>query len=295
MSKKAIPMLTEATKIYAANVRGLVKNLNIIKSLQLDQYDILLFSEIWNVKDYEQVNIQGFELATKYQRNNQKGGGVAIFVKIGQKIKILREIICAGVIEAVGIQTNGINIFCIYRPPSGNKQEFIDNLCQLMDNNSGRKIIIGGDFNINGFLSNNILHNWANLYNLKPQINGVTRPQSGSCLDNFYTNIPGKFWISNTSIADHLSIIAEIKSVKEKIKGKKHTYRLMKEQNWIKFGIEIRNIIVHGGNTEEKWENLCSDLRKTIEKCFPERKSKQEYKFSMSPGLLKSRDKKMNC
>jgi len=285
-------MLTEATKIYAANVRGLVKNLNIIKSLQLDQYDILLFSEIWNVKDYEQVNIQGFELATKYQRNNQNGGGVAIFVKIGQKIKILREIICAGVIEAVGIQTNGINIFCIYRPPSGNKQEFIDNLCQLMDNNSGRKIIIGGDFNINGFLSNNILHNWANLYNLKPQINGVTRPQSGSCLDNFYTNIPGKFWISNTSIADHLSIIAEIKSVKEKIKGKKHTYRLMKEQNWIKFGIEIRNIIIHGENTEEKWENLCSDLRKTIEKCFPERKSKQDYKFSMSPGLLKSRDKK---
>jgi len=156
-------MLLKATKIYAANVRGLVKNLKIINSLQLETNDVLLFSEIWNIKDFEHINIQGFELIEKYQRQT-RGGGVAIFIKTGQKAKKLNGIINEGITESVGIQLNGLNIYCVYRPPSGSKQLFIEDLCQLLDNNNGRRVIIGGDFNIDNFTSNNILNTWANLY-----------------------------------------------------------------------------------------------------------------------------------
>jgi exonuclease III len=283
---------TKATKIYAANVRGLVKNLKLINTLNLESYHVLLLSEIWNVKDFEHVNINGFEAATVYQRTGQRGGGVAIFIKSGLKIKILNGIINDGITESIGININGLNVFCVYRPPSCNKQLFVEDLCKLMDYNNGRKVVIGGDFNINNFVPNNAMTNWANLYNLKTQINGITRPESGTCLDNFFSNVNGKYWISNTSIADHLSIIAEIESETQKSTIKKFKYRQMKEENWLMFGITLRTIEIKGENINSKWENLCNDIQKSVIKCFPEKFSKREYKFSMSPSLLKSRDKK---
>ena len=75
-------MLTKALKIYAANVHGLVKNLKLINTLQLEDYEILLQSEIWNIKEFENAKINGFELSQWYQRNG-RGGGVAIYIKEG--------------------------------------------------------------------------------------------------------------------------------------------------------------------------------------------------------------------
>ncbi len=93
-------MLTKATKIYAANVWGLVKNLKLINTLNLESYHVLLLSEIWNVKDFEHILINGFEAATIYQRTGQRGGGcVAIYIKSGLKIKILNGIINEGITE----------------------------------------------------------------------------------------------------------------------------------------------------------------------------------------------------
>jgi hypothetical protein len=284
-------MLVKATKIYAANVRGLVKNLKLINSLNLAEYEVLLLSEIWNIKDFENVKINGFELAHWYQREN-RGGGVAIYVKTGMEFTQINGKINIGITEAIGINANGLSIFCIYRPPSGNKNEFINDMCSLMDNNRGRKVILGGDFNINNLVENNVLNDWANTYNLKAKIKGITRPESGSCLDNFYTNTDGNFWISNTSIADHLSIIAEIKTENQIIHKKTYKYRIMKEENWLMFGTSLRRIKITGSSTEEKWENLCKDIKSTIESCFPLKTCKREYTFTMTPGLLKSRDKK---
>ena len=66
----------------------------------------------------------------------------------------------------------------------------------------------------------------------------------------------------------------------------------MKDKNWQQFGLELRQITICGDTTKTKWENLCQDMKKKIEICFPERKYNREYKFTMSKGLLKSRDKK---
>ena len=66
----------------------------------------------------------------------------------------------------------------------------------------------------------------------------------------------------------------------------------MKEENWLMFGTSLRRIKITGSSTEEKWENLCKDIKSTIESCFPLKTCKREYTFTMTPGLLKSRDKK---
>ncbi len=67
---------------------------------------------------------------------------------------------------------------------------------------------------------------------------------------------------------------------------------VMKDENWIKFGTELKKIHIHGQSNENKWENPSGDIRKTVEVCFPEKVCKREYKFVMSTGLLKSPDKK---
>jgi len=66
----------------------------------------------------------------------------------------------------------------------------------------------------------------------------------------------------------------------------------MKESNWIKFGLGLRRIAIEGNSNEKKWEYLCNEIKTTIEECFPEKTSLRNHKFSMSVGLLKSRDKK---
>jgi len=220
------------------------------------------------------TKINGFELAHWYQREN-RGGGVAIYVKTGMEFTQINGKINIGITEAIGINTNGLNIFCIYRPPSGNKNEFINDMCSLMDNNRGRKVILGGDFNINNLVENNVLNDWANTYNLKAKIKGITRPESGSCLDNFYTNTDGNFWISNTSIADHLSIIAEIKTENQVIHKKIRKYKQGKinKKVYIEYNRIYRKLIIAekekefkqkmelaGTNSKKKWQTLKEEL-----------------------------------
>jgi hypothetical protein len=66
----------------------------------------------------------------------------------------------------------------------------------------------------------------------------------------------------------------------------------MKEENWQKFNISLRSIETRGTNTMEKWTHLSENIKKTIECCFPLKTTKKNYTFTMSIGLLKSRDKK---
>ncbi len=62
-------------KIFTSNVRGLVKNWDTINSIDNRNHDTIMLNEIWQVRNYENINIMGFKLASIYQRDNQRGGG----------------------------------------------------------------------------------------------------------------------------------------------------------------------------------------------------------------------------
>ena len=67
----------------------------------------------------------------------------------------------------------------------------------------------------------------------------------------------------------------------------------MKEANYALFNHKLYNeVIVGGNNIEEKWSNLQNTIHDLVEECFPKKSSNRRYVFSMSQGLLKSRDKK---
>ena len=274
-------------------MRGIVCNWSSIQSLDWNSYDILAFSEVWSVKDFENLLIPGYEIKSSKLRQNTRGGGVIIFGKQEIKTENIDTPFLEGIIESTGIKVGNISIINVYRPPSGNKNEFIDQLTNIMDSLRGGKVVLTGDFNINFRHENNIIKNICEMYNLEIKLNGITRVASGSCIDNFITNIDGTYSISNIMIADHLAIKAAI-NLDSNLKTIKisHQYRQMKEENWLFFKNCLHNIKIEGANISDKWNNLSLKIKSIVENSFPLKKSRRIHQFTMSQGLLKSRDKK---
>ncbi len=73
-----------------------------------------------------------------------------------------------------------------------------------------------------------------------------------------------------------------------------YKYREMKESNWTVFTNEVRKILIRGTTTNDKWTNLSMNIKKIVDTTFPEKMRKNNYLFSMSQGLLNSKNKKID-
>jgi len=285
-------MREEFLRLFCSNVRGLVCNWDAATSFDWNNYDILAFNEVWNIKDFENLVVENYEIKAKKLRTNSRGGGSIIFGKKNLQCKEIETPFLEGCIETTGIRCNGITFINIYRPPSGNKQRFLEILGQFLETLNGKKLI-GGDININLFTEHQIINNFCLGHGLTYKINAVTRIPSGTCIDNFLTNLDGVFEVSDISIADHLAITAKvIISCKNSYAKTKFSYRQMKEANYIAFNANLYNLEITGQNIDEKWDNLQSSIKKIVDDCFPLKTSSHKYLFTMSPSLLKCRDKK---
>jgi len=280
-------------RIFCSNVRGLVKNWSNATNFNWDDYDFLCFNEIWGIKDYENLKVDGFEIKSMKTRENRRGGGTVIFGKTIIEVKKLNVPFVEGVLEATGISVGKICIINVYRPPSGNKAEFVELLAQYLDTIRGQKIIIMGDLNLDTLVNNTYINSICNLYSLDVKINSITRYESGTCLDNFLSNIDGEYLVNDICIADHQAITCRLE-VDEitKHKREKHSYREMKEDNWLTFKQGINSINIRGDSVNCKWDNLLNDIKTVVDNSFPVKTSNAKYVFTMSQGLLKSRDKK---
>ncbi len=140
---------------------------------------------------------------------------------------------------------------------------------------------------------NVFIDNICNLYGLKAKIDGVTRIESNTCIDNYLSNIEGKYLVSDICIADHQAIIAEIKTDGSISMNKdQFIYREMKINNWQLFKGGLSSIQIRGESINNKWANLLEDIKTVVEVSFPEKISNNKYIFTMSQGLLKSKDRK---
>jgi hypothetical protein len=55
-------------RVFSSNIRGLVKHWDTLKQIKKNEFDILMFNEIWQVRDFENINIEGFKVASIVQR-----------------------------------------------------------------------------------------------------------------------------------------------------------------------------------------------------------------------------------
>jgi hypothetical protein len=182
--------------IFTANVRGLMKNFKLIEAENLNEYSLLKFYEVWQIKEFENIKIKGFKLAKKYLRDGQ-GGGVVIYVKEGLKYSVIKLDSIDGTFKACGIKMAKVIIISLYRPLATNKNTFKEEMVKMMDRFNGAKVIIGGEWNINFHNETNCTKDITEFYNIKPRITGITRPESGTSINNYCTNMDSIFRVSN--------------------------------------------------------------------------------------------------
>jgi len=280
-------------RVFTSNVRGLVRNWDAIQQIDTSKYDILLFNEIWQIRNFENLSLEGFKLATFKQRETQRGGGTAIYIRDNISFTVLESPFIDGTIETCAIKLQETIFVSLYRPPQGDKENFSEVMTQWIENNASKKTIVTGDFNLN-YLGNDKqkLEQIEHTTGLEFKIKSITRLASGTCIDNVLTDIDGKFLVSNICIADHQGIEITAKLHYKQKSRELHIYREMKIANWQKFSNEIGQLEVRGREVEEKWNNLLIDIRYAVELSFPEKISSSKYKFQMSDGLLRSKHKK---
>jgi hypothetical protein len=253
-----------------------------------------MFNEIWQIKEYENINIDNFKIASLNQRTENRGGGVLIYIKNSIEYEIVDTTTVNGIIEIAAIKINDSIISTIYRPPSGSKNEFADHLISFIETSSTNKLYIAGDFNIN-YLNRDdkrIFERIETETGIRAKIFNITRHASSTCIDNIMTNIEGTHKVSDICIADHQGITSRITLVTQKKVLNTFKYREMTERNWSKFKSEVENIVIRGNQIDDKWSNLSNDIKEAVEKSFPEKERKDKYHFNMSQGLLKSKNKK---
>ena len=135
-------------------------------------------------------------------------------------------------IEMIGIKikipfTRDIYILNIYRPPSGNIENFIkknQTAIITIRSNGRNEILLGGDINVDMLRTNSInakkIQKFTRIAQMKQLIQKITRPDSSTCLDLIFTDsdIIKEFGIQNLNISDHLPVFC----IRKKTRMQRH-------------------------------------------------------------------------
>lgn len=169
--------------------------------------------------DTNYLIIENYLLAAAYCRTDRNGGS-CILVRDGLKFQPYEEIaklsIC-NLIEccAVNILEHNMTIVCIYRVPKNldiknNLNIFfdkLDDILTLVSKNKKQRIILAGDFNINILQEDDTTNRLTRLlanFNMRMEIHDITRPCSGTCIDNIAHNMHRcKGEVTELSVSDH--------------------------------------------------------------------------------------------
>ena len=216
--------------ILHLNARSLLNKIEHIVTLthiiNVD-IDVIAISETWENKlNSELLSIPGYNKCSKHRPNDEKGGGVALFVNETLDYSVLK--FESKTFESVFIelkaQNNGRTIIgAIYRPPGGNFIKFNEEYDSMLTKLIGKKnknIVIAGDFNIN--LLNHSHHseteNFLNIMYAHKMLPAIKRPTRfgefcATLIDNIFTNFINDSNVSGIvldDISDHLPVFLRI-------------------------------------------------------------------------------------
>jgi exonuclease III len=217
-------------KIFHQNIRGLKSKVDeLSNSLSPDYPHIMCLTE-HHSKDYEIDNlpIDHYKLGSKYCRIKYKNGGVCIFTHEDlefstiplDKYCIEKDIeVCA---VKLNINSTKLIILAIYRSPSGNYNNFLKNLDNVLNTWYSNKFefVICGDINVN-YLENckkrSQLDALLQTYNLTGTVTFPTRKTnvSTSAIDNIFIGRTKKYTMYpfTNGLSDHEAQILVIDNI----------------------------------------------------------------------------------
>lgn len=273
-------------------IRNKLTDLDIITSEK--QIDFFCVTEHWLKNcEIENYRLKNFYNASSYSREQNKGGGVGIYVKdnihcVPLNMVKNQSVECVCEMCAVYVKTLNIVLLCVYRPPYyNNYNDFYDiitrtiGMCKAKYKSAA--FIIAGDFNIDFLKSSSRCEKIKDLFktfNLKLQINEPTRYENvvGTCIDNIFTDIlEPKACIYNANVSDHqntqlleFTILSDDSQTRPPSQTLKRNYTKNNEINFIE---HIRNTLWNDvcsvGTAEEKFSSFFEELEYAYKIHFP--------------------------
>ena len=165
---------------------------------------VIALQEVWSVST--DLKINGFHPLIASSRNNKNGGGLGFYISKNLDFEILNDFVTLensyesqAVLVKIGFQE--VCILNIYRPPSGNVEEFNDYFKeQLKAVNALKKlVIVCGDFNLN----------W-----LETKSKGIRTYRE--TLDDFLmeqlVNVPTRVTKETSTLIDHISVSSDLQN-----------------------------------------------------------------------------------
>ena len=315
--------------IMHVNARDLKCNMDLLccnlKTLK-HEFSLIGISETWtDLSTESMIHIPGYDKIIR-SRVGRKGGGVGLLINSNLNVAIKDrpdlECIDSSIFESLFVQisqpsinhTKDIIVGVVYRPPNSNVCRFIESFSKIIENiiNENRPCYILGDFNIDLLKNNNYSQKFLNQlfsYGFYPKIDRVTRPASGTLIDNIFTNThdtdsKSGIWIA--SIADHLPIYITIPncvltSAQPKTLCDNFIHkRLYTPENMSKFKSYLSSVdwsrVYNAAGTNNKYSEFLDTVSSAHDLCFPLTKLKinprQESKPWITPSILKSIRKK---
>ena len=242
-------------------------------------------------------------------RNGKKGGGVAIYLPTRFEYLLLNDLTkISNALESIFIEIishTGINkiIGVIYRPPQSSKDDFLNELQNILQNEKiqNKTSFIMGDFNFN--LLNQNSHEFMELFLSFSFLPLVTKPTrvfqtSATLIDNIFTNLQSPILSSSivvSDISDHYPIFCEtsltnISSHKTspKIKSRKITSRNLELLNDSLSNIDWQQI--YGiDEVDEAYDKFINILTNEFDTHIPLRDISRNYKKQpRSPWINKT-------
>jgi hypothetical protein len=215
----------ENFSLFIWNARSIHGSINFKKFQALMSKlspDIAVVSESWFKNDHN-YDLNGYTLVN-VNRDEQNGGGLAIYAKIDCKLKVLKTVKEPYHKLTTEVKINGVNhkLIAIYRPPySNNINVFMGDIEKEL-HTSNQPLLIVGDININIMKVEPLSAQFTQLlesYGAKIVNTNITRVSSGSLLDHCIlrdvSSLHSVSTISN-SMSDHEMIIAVFRCCKIK-------------------------------------------------------------------------------
>ena len=167
--------------------------------------NFLILTETWNSLNNLSLSSFGYSGYHVFRDFPKRGGGVSVFCDLNFKsYKIPSFTTMSEVMETccvrVEIENKFFVILGVYRPPNGDKLEFIQNLNSLLNADlfsNAEFVIISGDMNLD--INNDecpIVNNYVNFLNSMFYIPTITKP----------TRFPSELTSSFPSVLDHIWI-----------------------------------------------------------------------------------------
>lgn len=301
--------------ILLLNIRSMTTNFSYFVDTILTThayYNILGFTETRLDADIAQLyTLPGYNMFTN--NRNRYGGGVAIYIFDNLKSTQVNDYcLMDSYIESLGIEFKSMSktclCLCIYRPPQGNTNDFINAINNILSSAYNKKyynIFLFGDFNIDLMQRNNVVQEFINTmstYSLFPLTTRPTRATSTSAtlIDHIWsTQIEQNIgnYIINTDITDHFPVLSQFKHQHNPHNNTLHIMkRTITQTSLEQFYSYILNYdwshVIDNVCPNTSYNNFFNVFKEYYDVCFPEKKirinSKSDRSPHITPAILKS-------